>query len=501
MNVTALIMSTGVFCAAGLLAPRADANAFPAANDLWRLSADEHLIINRGGPVHDLGDVNGDGHDDIVLAAGSGSARVVFGPTTGNNGRLDVTLQGGVGGFSIEGDFSHVGGGEDFNGDGINDIAVSGPGVAHVVFGRRGEFPSALVAEELDGSNGFSVETFGITSVALVPDINGDGLAELAVGNREADAPGFRDAGMLTVVFGQSTPMPAATRPFALGPAQGFIAYGEDTLDQLGWSVGAAGDLNGDGLHDLVVGAPGVDVNDIDDAGRAYIIFGNRDMPIRWDLAALDGSDGFRFNGRGVEHAAGQAARLAGDLNGDGIDDLAIGAPGMGPFGNPNAHPGEVAVVFGSAAIPATLDADALDGENGFVVLGERGGTVPEREGFVAWGDRLGVSASVAGDINADGHDDMIIGAPYTIINEQRRGNGSVYVVYGRPAGDAFPALLPVTALDGNNGFRWVGTGTTDYTGHSVSRARDFNGDGIDDVFFGASGQGESYVVYGRRGN
>lgn len=473
---------------------------FNASIDLFRLGAGDRLVINRGGPVHNAGDVNGDGLVDVIVGSGVGAVRVVFGPTNGSDGRLDTSIQRGIGGFAINGAASVLGAGGDFNGDGLSDMVVGSETATHVVFGRQTGFPSEVDVFSLDGSDGFTVTTAG-NSVALVPDINADGLDDLLIGSRYRDAPGFRDAGMVTVVYGRNNPSPASMSPFHINGNNGFVVYGESTLDLLGWSVEGAGDINNDGLHDIVIGAPGAMVGTRAEAGKAYVIYGSDSIPTRFRLDTLNGPNGFVFEGRDAEDVSGYSARGAGDLNGDGIDDLVIGAPGKGPFGSPNLHPGEAYVIFGDEALPAAIGVDELNGNNGFMVRGIRQGTVPAVEGVIAWGDQAGASVSAAGDINADGHADLIIGAPYTIISNARRGNGQVYIIYGRGFDNPFPARLFLAELNGETGFRWNGTGTTDYTGASVSAAGDFNDDGIDDVIVGASGQGESYIFYGKRGN
>lgn len=475
------------------------AEPFSAEVDLFRLGAADRLVINRGGPVHNAGDVNGDGLVDVIVGSGVGAVRVVFGPTNGSDGRLDTSIQQGIGGFAINGAASVVGASGDFNGDGLSDMVVGSATATHVVFGRQSGFPSIVDVFALDGTDGFTVKTPG-NSVALVPDINADGIDDLLIGSRYRDAPGFRDAGQVTVVYGRRGTSPASLSPFNMNGMNGIVVYGESTLDLLGWSVEGAGDLNDDGLHDFVMGAPGAAVNGAAESGKAYVIYGSDSLPTRFDLNTLTGPNGFVFEGKDAEDVAGFSARSAGDLNGDGIDDLVVGAPGKGPFGSPNLHPGEAYVVFGDEALPAAITVDELNGSNGFMMRGIRQGTVPAVDGVIAWGDQAGASVSAAGDINADGHDDLIIGAPYTIISNERRGNGQVYIVYGRAADASFPARVFLAELDGETGFRWNGTGTTDYTGASVSAAGDFNDDGIDDVIVGASGQGESYIFYGKRG-
>ena len=190
---------------------------------------------------------------------------------------------------------------------------------------------------------------------------------------------------------------------------------------------------------------------------------------------------------------------VVGDLNRDGISDLAIGAPGKGPFGEPSDYPGETYVFFGGYSTEEVqYSENDLQGDIGFVIRGIRGGVIPVQEDQPRWGDMSGQALDFAGDINNDGIDDMIIGASQTIINPRRTGNGQTYVVFGRT--ERFPSRLSLADLDGFTGFRYNGIGTTDYSGFSISRAGDFGGDGLDDFIIGAAGEGVSYVMYGRQG-
>ena len=264
-----------------------------------------------------------------------------------------------------------------------------------------------------------------------------------------------------------------------------FRLSGLDTSDALGRSVDWAGDLNDDGFDDILVGAYRVDGSSGGDVGAGYVVFGGPDrFSSQLDVDALDGSNGFRFLGRSSGDTAGERVAGIGDLNDDGLPDVAIAAYRADPPGTSGA--GEVYVVFGSeGAWPASLGPDDFDGDNGFTISGS--------DSF----DQLGRDLDAAGDINDDGIDDLVIGA---------EGAEAAYVIFGRST--AFPANLNVSDLSGSNGFRLLGEQAGDETGRSVAGLGDFNGDGIADIAVAAPlaqpgglfAAGSIYVVFGRNG-
>ena len=198
----------------------------------------------------------------------------------------------------------------------------------------------------------------------------------------------------------------------------GITINGVDPVDSSGSTGSGAGDINGDGIDDLIIGALGADPNGQVSAGSSYVVFGSdTGLPNPFDLSTLDGSNGFTINGVNTNDDSGFSVSTAGDINGDGINDLVIGAPFTDPNGNSNV--GSSYVVFGSnSPLPNPFDLFTLDGSNGLVFNG--------LDTF----DSTGFSVNAAGDINDDGVDDLIIGAS----NANPNGNnsaGSSYVIFG----------------------------------------------------------------------
>ena len=367
---------------------------------------------------------------------------------------------------------------------------------------------SLLAANGGDGSAGFVINGIDASdrsgwSVSAAGDVNGDGFDDFLIGAPFADPNSNSSAGETYVVFGQDgsiTPFAASLNLSALDGSNGFVINGIDALDRSGGSVSAAGDVNGDGIDDILIGAEEGDPNGNSEAGESYVVFGQDDsitpFAASLNLSALDGSNGFVINGIDAGDFSGRSVSAAGDVNGDGIDDILIGAEGANPNGIGGA--GESYVVFGQndsiTPFAASLDLSALDGSNGFVING------------VDRSDASGWSVSAAGDINGDGIDDILIGAVFNRQGPADPGRSAEsYVVFGQDDSvTPFTASLNLSSLDGSNGFviNNIGreiAGSNPY----VSAAGDFNGDGFDDILIGApradnNGAGESYIIFGQ---
>jgi len=379
----------------------------------------------------------------------------------------------------------------DINGDGFEDFVLTGPGVdstghAYVVLGNSGSFVPTLSVDDLTGGNGFRVDDIGDAPVASgLGDVNGDGLGDFALASHIVND----NAGSVWVVFGRSS-FGATLDVSALNGSDGFRLNGS-AGDDAGASVSSAGDVNGDGLDDVIIGTPS---NARYGDGGAYVVFGSTggfDPVI--NLGTLDGTDGFRmFSNVGEPGYAGQAVSGGADINGDGFDDVIIGEP---------SENGRTYVLFGhSGNFDDSVNLTTLGGSTGFII-----------EGYY-----IGSSVSALGDINGDGFDDLITGSTYArYSNSTFEIYGEAYVVFGSatpPAGPLNVADLNGSngVLNGTNGFAIQGAAAGDYVGGAVSSAGDVNGDGLDDILIGveraeydssinpATGTGRAYVVFGR---
>ena len=395
-----------------------------------------------------------------------------------------------------------VGNAGDVNGDGFDDVIIGAPladpnsragaGSSYVVFGKASGFSAVQNLSDLDGSNGFRLDGTATNnnsgwSVSNAGDVNGDGFNDVIIGAQRADSS--------YLVFGKASGFSAAMDLSSLDGNTGFRMDGATDLEFTGISVSGLGDINGDGFDDLIIGSESRNLYDYGASPitPSFVVFGKvSGFDPTLNLSSLDGINGFQldiFSGSGLAFA--KSVSDAGDVNGDGYDDLIVGT--HFPSAYHNANNGNASyVVFGkSSGFDSAFTLNDLDGSNGFRL---------DKAGADLY-DISGLSVSSGGDINGDGFGDLIIGARTDIVDFYQ--GGASYVVFGKASG--FSAALDLSALDGSDGFRLRGGTYFEYTGTSVSGAGDVNGDGFDDLVVGAafadpngSNSGSSYIIFGR---
>jgi hypothetical protein len=369
------------------------ANGTPSNADWMAEANQDHAWM--GVSVSTAGDVNGDGYADVIIGASS--------YTHGN------TNEGAV--FIWHGSASGVNNGTD--GNPTNDDWWQD-------------------SDQAEASLGRAVSTAG--------DVNGDGYADVIVGAHRY-TEGQSEEGAAWLYLGSST---------GVLPTWDNMDQGNSAGAWLGFSVATAGDVNGDGYADVIVGAPRRN-NDQSLEGQAYIWHGSAD--------GISETRDWWAEGNGTEALYGASVATAGDVNGDGYSDIVVGAPGD------NSHGGTVRAYYGS---PVSLEETA---------------TWVKRSNDP--GAQFGFSVSTAGDVNGDGYADVLVGAPFWL------DEGAAWVYLGQEGG-----------IDEGPPAWYMPSGQTDCQfGHSVGSAGDVNGDGLDDVVVGApnwtkdhTGEGAAFV-------
>lgn len=383
-----------------------------------------------GMAVSGVGDVDGDGLSDFAIGVpndsaffeGGGAALLFFGadnlPTVIAASAASVRFQGQD--FDSAG--QEVGSAGDVDGDGFSDLVIGSVRASNTAGevavlpggGGIGTRPrESLIDAEVRVVGLFDLGRVG-TSLDEIGDIDGDGLDDLLIGSHAT--PRGPDTGETYVFFGRPDFFEAYSPSVSVSEALRIPGLDRDAL--AGASVTGAGDVNGDGWADILIGAPNVSPGNRDQAGVAYLIFGGVDLPTAstFDLATAD----VRFEGPTALERVGRAVAGVGDFNGDGFDDLAIGS-----------MPGGTEIL---ASVYLVLGGAELGGSPVFNL-----DDAPLRLVTNVVRDQFGSSLEAAGDVNGDGFADIIIGAPST--TDETVVAGAAYIVFGDDLGGAVTAL------------------------------------------------------------
>ncbi len=466
--------------------------------------------------VAGVGDIDGDGRPDIAISAvtaivdalnwdggnpaqlqpvqrQSGETFVIFGAA------IDAALAGGAPidlanlqpsqGVYIPGRWEDatethmaLAGAGDVNNDGFDDLLISR------AFDDSRVTPDGVLTS--GQSEGFQAgETYLISGAAIAAQKSGTGTLPLWSVPNASDAQPALD---------------------------GIIIFdGIDDGDVSGWAIAGAGDVNDDGFADIIIGArDAANLDDIDQAGETYVIFGNGDA-IDGQIVSLDSvdaatapRDGIVLHGSDSGDRSGYAVSSAGDVDGDGTDDVLIGTNYGEPDDGTRNSSGEVYLIFGDALAAErladrTLEVDALTNTQGVTIIGRTIGAA------------LGEEVAAFGDIDGDGNGDIALAGNFAD-SQGRSDNGEVTVIFSsvlaaerEPGGDG---ILDLATLTPAQGVRILGASPNDRLGdrilgeRTVDNAGDVDGDGLDDLLIGSrlaenadneTGAGQTFLVFG----
>lgn len=378
-----------------------------------------------------VGDINGDGHDDIVRRRSNGivaHAGTGGGLLTGPSWPMIDTVKGD----------EVVAGAGDVNGDGYADIIVGLPSSNQVRIFEGGDPPPPNFNASWVISEASGLFKFG-AAVASAGDVNGDGFSDVIVGDSSING----NTGRVWVFLGASSGLAAGSNIDESAAA--WSAEGKQSGAKFGHSVATAGDVNADGYNDVIVGAPGCDPNDLIDSapdcdpdytGEAIVYLGSPLTPLQAQS----------WVGRGAAQVGaefGYNVASAGDVNGDGFGDVIVGAPGTESLGESNL--GQAFAYLGSADGLEVVETWSIDG--------------------LRQGDRLGEAVGSAGDVNSDGLGDLLAGP-------------SLFL--GAEHGVSLAPAWPDENIDLGSLAPLAGT--------SIGGGGDYNGDGFSDLLIDGFG-------------
>lgn len=436
----------------------------------------EKRYDNSSGWISSVGDVNADGFDDLIIGAknndeggnNAGKCYLFFGKSSG--WKMDISLADADVAFfgeaandqaGISGTFLG-----DVNGDGIDDFAIGAPsfdgegeniGKTYLFFGKKSGWEKTSIISSCDVQFiGERDEDHASDSLASAGDVNGDGLMDFLIGAKEND-DGGGNAGKIYLVFGKTE-----WKPDILLSEIEVSFIGKDKDDMAGKSIAPAGDVNGDGYDDFLIGAPNNTEGGVA-CGQVYLILGKKSgWQMNFDLVNAD----VVFTGEEKNDNAGLAVSLAGDVDNDGFSDFLISAPNNSEGG---VKAGKVYLIYGH---PDKWEKEFLLQNTEVAFIGEN----PK--------DTFGRSLAFCRDINGDGIDDFLIGAPRN--SEVGSKAGKIYLFTGKSGQRLSSETNPATVE-----YQFLGEKKRDYAGGWIFYGGDVNGDGVTEFLIGADSNGE----------
>jgi hypothetical protein len=429
----------------------------------WTVEGNQ-IGANLASSVSTAGDVNGDGYADVIVGAtpydngetDEGRAYVYLGSALG----LEATPAWTVESNQASAYLGRVATAGDVNGDGYADVIVGASrydnletdeGTAFVFHGSASGLSGAPNATPLDAD--WTVESDQadayLGSAATAGDVNGDGYGDVIVGASGYDN-GESNEGRALAYLGSASGLAGAPNATPLDAA--WAAESDQADAGFGGSVATAGDVNGDGYADVIVGAPSYDNGETNE-GMAFVYHGS--------VSGLVTRSAWTAESDNANALFGISVATAGDINGDGYADVIVGARG---YTNPHSEEGLARSYLGSAS--------GLETTPHWTV-----------EANVNWA-RLGVSVGTAGDVNGDGYSDVVVGA--NLYSNGQTDEGRAFVYHGSASG---LAASPAWTAEGDQANAWFG--------YSVGTAGDVNGDGYADVIVGAYNYGNGEIYEG----